>query len=90
MKTPDKQIWTILKYTSILILALIFIFLHLERTYHTSDHAGSCDNISRHLNPITLQICNKMTITFWCFNNVFEMASTPQQRFENVLVTNIP
>ena len=43
---------TFLNYFSILILALTFSIPKLECTYHTSDHAVSCDNTSRHLNPI--------------------------------------
>ena len=31
-----------------------------------------------------------MTTNLWCLNNLLETATTPQQRPENALVTNIP
>ena len=73
MNILDKQPWESFELLSILILALTLSILELECTSHISDHVNSCDNISRHLNPIKKQIWKEMTITFWCFNNFLEM-----------------
>ena len=92
MNTFDKQEdfkTNVLNYFSFIIFRLSFIILILQCTYHNFDHTVSCDNTSRHLNPIRVQI-KKMTITLLCFSNPLEMIATPQQNLGNAFLTNNP
>ena len=71
----------------ILILVLTSIILKLDCTYHTFDHATSKVQ-NYYSNKSTELLLNDDS--FWCFNNLLEIAATPHERPGNALTTNIP